>query len=158
MAIEVRLLGAEKLVERFRPLPDKAREQLTQGVQRVWFDLQRYVVEEKLSGQVLNRRTGLLAASITAGSTQTATEFEVTSGQIIGRVGTKVIYAAIHEYGGTIVPVNAKALHFKIGDRDIFAQRVNMPERSFLRSSLQENRDRYVEALKQTVRDFVANV
>ncbi|MCI0557436.1 MAG: phage virion morphogenesis protein, partial [Nitrososphaera sp.] len=69
-------------------------------------------------------------------------------GKIIGTVGTNVKYAAIHEFGGLIhvpeiIPVRAKALHFFMHGREIFAKRVRahtirMPARSFLCSSLLE--------------------
>lgn len=47
-------------------------------------------------------------------------------------VGTNVLYAATHQLGATIRPVNAKALAFKIGGREIFAQEVTIPARPFL--------------------------
>jgi len=47
-------------------------------------------------------------------------------------VGTNTPYAAIHQFGGVIVPVSADALHFVIGGRHIFAQRVVMPPRPYL--------------------------
>jgi len=47
-------------------------------------------------------------------------------------VGTNVIYAAIHQFGGVIVPVSAQALHWVIGDRHFFSERVEMPARPYL--------------------------
>ncbi len=47
-------------------------------------------------------------------------------------VGTNVIYAAVHQLGAVIRPVNARALFFRIGDRFITAQEVRIPARSFL--------------------------
>lgn len=51
-------------------------------------------------------------------------------------IGTNVIYAAIHQFGGEIVPKNAKVLFFKIGGDEVVAQRVLMPARPFLGLSL----------------------
>lgn len=71
-------------------------------------------------GQTLSD-TGRLKSSIT----HQASAHEVV-------VGTNVLYAAIHQFGGVIVPVSADALHFVIGGRHIFAQRVVMPARPYL--------------------------
>ena len=57
---------------------------------------------------------------------------------IVGTVGSDVVYARIHEYGGTIVPKVAKALRFVIGGQTVVAKSVTMPERSFLRSALSD--------------------
>ncbi|MBI1353272.1 MAG: hypothetical protein GC160_02920 [Acidobacteria bacterium] len=48
-------------------------------------------------------------------------------------VGTSVIYARIHQEGGTIVPRRAKALRIPLGDgRVIFRKFVRIPARPFL--------------------------
>lgn len=90
-------------------------------------------VEKHLSGprpKNLGRVSGDLARSI---------GYKVTGNKVA--VGTNLIYARIHEYGGVIVPRQAKALHFKLRDGGWrTASKVVMPERSFLRSSLRESR------------------
>ena len=48
------------------------------------------------------------------------------------RVGTNVIYAAIHQFGGDIKPKKAKALHFQVDGNSVFAKRVTIPARPFL--------------------------
>lgn len=48
------------------------------------------------------------------------------------RVGTNVIYAAIHQFGGTIVPKTAGALRFMVGGELVTVQSVTMPKRAFL--------------------------
>jgi phage virion morphogenesis protein len=47
-------------------------------------------------------------------------------------VGTNVLHAAIHQFGGTIRPVTKKALRFRIGDRWVMASEVTIPARPFL--------------------------
>lgn len=54
-------------------------------------------------------------------------------------VGSNLIYAAIHQFGGTIVPKNAEHLVFMLGDRKVFAQSVTIPARPWLGLS-SENR------------------
>jgi phage virion morphogenesis protein len=47
-------------------------------------------------------------------------------------IGTNVLYAAIHQFGGTIRPKTAKALTFVASGRRITVGAVNMPARPFL--------------------------
>jgi len=48
------------------------------------------------------------------------------------RVGTNVIYAAIHQFGGTIRPKSASHLRFRIGDALVTVASVTLPDRPFL--------------------------
>ncbi len=47
-------------------------------------------------------------------------------------VGSNKIYAAVQQLGAVIVPVNAGALHFWLGDEEVFAQKVVIPARPYL--------------------------
>jgi phage gpG-like protein len=110
------------------------------------------VKSDKLSGGVLNSRTGTLSDSITASVTADADG-------VIASVGSEgdVKYAAIQEYGGKtsaheILPVKANVLAFVIGDAQHFARRVEhpgsaIPERSYLRSALEDMKDEILAAL-----------
>jgi phage gpG-like protein len=113
-------------------------------------------IQQKLSGGVLNMRSGALASSIIATVDESSADVSV-------RIGTSgdVKYAAIQEFGGTIppheiVPDKAKALAFIVGGKQVFAARVNlpavtMPERSYLRSSLAEMAEEIREGLSEAV-------
>jgi len=75
--------------------------------------LQSHIVRDKLSGQVLHRRTGKLAGSIIAYPA------EASGTMLIARVegaGGPAWYGRVHEFGGDhdydIFPVNKKALAF----------------------------------------------
>src|SRR6056297_225886 len=71
-----------------------------------------------LSGQVLHRKTGKLAQSV---------NYKYNNDWSIN-VGSNLRYAAIHEFGGTIVPKNAGALHFQIDGQWVMTQKVTMPK------------------------------
>jgi phage gpG-like protein len=98
---------------------------------------------EKLAGEVLNAGSGALSASIAAEISSEGEEISAT----VGSYG-EVKYAAIQEYGGRtaaheILPDKAQALAFLAGGAMHFARRVEhpgsmIPERSYLRSSLEE--------------------
>ncbi|MGO9743650.1 MAG: hypothetical protein ACLPN5_19460 [Roseiarcus sp.] len=106
---------------------------------------------EKLAGEVLQSRSGALAASIAA-------EISSDPEQIVATISSQgVDYAAIQEYGGEtsaheILPSKAAALAFVVNGALRFARRVEhpgsvIPARSFLRSSLDEMQDVIVAEL-----------
>ncbi|MFX8565905.1 HK97 gp10 family phage protein, partial [Acinetobacter baumannii] len=76
----------------FETMPERLRDELKVGIGRAVLKLQREVVQNKLSGQVLNVRTGNLRRSID--------QVVTTEGSaVIGIVSTNVKYGRIHEYG-----------------------------------------------------------
>lgn len=58
----------------------------------------------------------------------------------LARVGSNVIYARIHELGGTIVAKTARALRFQVDGEWVVARRVTIPARPYLRPALAESR------------------
>jgi len=100
------------------------------------------LAKKRTSGPVLKVRSGLLRSSITH-------EVKQEGNDLVGRLGSDRVYAAIHELGGTIsprlvVPRRRRALRFMIGGRVVFAQFANIPAvtippRPYLDPSLQES-------------------
>ena len=149
--LTVDIVGDKEVIARFSSMTDRIHQKLLQFITGYSAKLQNYVVTQKLSGQVLNHISGNLQASI-------HNEVEDSGSSIIGRVySAGCNYAAIHEYGGQIpdrVPVNGQFLHFFIDGKEIFtkfARGFTMPERSFLRSSLADNRDEIIAGMKEAV-------
>jgi phage gpG-like protein len=113
------------------------------------------LVKNELSGAVLNTSSGALRDSIAAGVT-------ADSDGVLASVGSEgdVKYAAIQEYGGKtsaheILPVKGDVLAFVSGDGQRFARRIEhpgsvIPERSYLRSSLEDMKDEILAALAST--------
>lgn len=58
------VVGDKEIARRFRALPDGIRSRVTESIGRLILKLQRKVMQEKLSGQVLKVRTGTLRRSI----------------------------------------------------------------------------------------------
>lgn len=54
-----------------------------------------------------------------------------TTGDVV-RVGSNLVYAAIHQFGGRIEPVNGDLLVFKIGGKTVAASSVEIPARPWL--------------------------
>jgi phage gpG-like protein len=87
-----------------------------------------------LAGATLNAQTHRLQKSV-----KTSVERKgLFGGEIVGRVGSPVVYAAIHEYGGIIKPKKGKYLVFQIGDKTIFTKKVTMPKRPWLSESAKD--------------------
>lgn len=111
-------------------------------------NLREYIVGSKLSGQVLQHRTGNLI-----NATQPYTE--ESAGKIEGgvTVDNTAPYGRAHEYGAHIpdrYPIRARALHWVSNGTDVFAMHArafDLPERSFMRVSLREMRETIITAL-----------
>ena len=93
----------------------------------------------------LEIQTGNLVNSINVSEEKSAKQFaEVAVGP------SNVIYAAIHEFGGIIVPLHAPMLSWV--DRDtgerIFAKAVHIPARPYLRPAIDNNKDEIVGAVE----------
>lgn len=139
--ITAQVVGAVQVETRLLYASSRVREFVGQEIERLSTRLQRKVKEEKLSGQVLKRRTGRLSRSINKRIVRGPDYIE-------GRVGTNVGYGKDWELGfhlpaRDIYPVKAQALfwpgashpvaHVHQAARDVAA-------RPFLRPSLEEMR------------------
>lgn len=119
------------------------------------------IVQKKLSGEVLNARSGALFSSIRAETLEDA----VGIGARVFSDGS-VPCARIQEYGGRIsipevVPKNAKALAFPFGGRLNFARSaaahmIDIPERSYMRASLAEFAASFTDGIRRVVTDAFA--
>lgn len=95
------------------------------------------------------KRTGNLARSIHLEVT------ESTKTRAVVTVGTDVEYAAAQEFGAVITPKSAKALHFQVGGKDVFAQVVHLPAHPYLRPALLENQDKVVAEVAAALKDLM---
>jgi len=140
----VTLLGKDSVLSRFSSIAREIPLRLTQEMKNQMVALSDYVRGQKLSGQVLNRRSGDLSRSVTGQSS-------LSGNVVVGQTGTKgVPYAGIHEFGAVfqrevtqafgrpIIPVTA-TFHY--------------PERSFLRSAANERMDQIRGALQDVVNE-----
>ena len=136
------LVGDQQALERLRALPEAVNSRLLSVITRLGIELQRDVQQDKLSGQVLRRRTGSLKSSI---------DFRIdqSGGSITASVFSDSRYAGAQEYGfaGTVTiraslrrireafgrPIAEKTISVRAYDR-----RMNLAERSFLRSALND--------------------
>lgn len=134
--------GDAEVVRHFDQGGPRLRDELKHGIGRLVLILQRKVKVEKLSGQVLNVRTGRLRRSI-------AQDVSAQGDKVTGVVSTAVDYARPHEYsfkGPVTIRAHMRTVKQAFGKpispRDVQVKahtaNINLPERSFLRSALRE--------------------
>lgn len=166
---------------RLKAMGGKVRSNLLKTIRSLTLAVEAKV-KQKLSGEVLHVRTGVLRSSITSRT-------QVAGDSVVGSVGTNVRYGRVHEYGFKgIVTVNAhirrtqaqmrKATYSRRNKDGELASKVrqtgkygrstgatqvtthqrqvNFPERSFLRSSLHEMADKARADILQAVREGMA--
>jgi phage gpG-like protein len=158
--IGAQITGAAEVIERLGAVTPKVRAAAKSSLDMWAKELVGYIRTVKLSGNPLNRRSGKLSSSVYPDKRETA---DTISGG--ARAGLDVPYAKIHEYGGlipahTVVVKNAQALCFSVGGIRRFAKAVNipdvqMPERSYMRSSLREQAPEGIAELRAAVREAI---
>jgi phage gpG-like protein len=161
--LRVSLEGQAELAERLGAMPDRLRAALAEKVDALAQNLFAQVVGVNLSGGVLRARSGALRDSI-----------RMQVSQQDGSIGADVFsdgdipYAAIQEYGGKtaaheILPDKARALAFVLNGKQVFARRIQhpgslIPERSYLRSALEEQGDDIAQDLTNVVTRLSENL
>lgn len=149
------IAGADELAQRFADMPSAIREALTQkrdALAQQLLDAAR----AKLSGDVLNARSGALRDSLQASADDDLSARVFSSGE--------VKYAAAQEYGfegdesvaahsREIREAFGRAIDAKTIFVAAFARHMNLPARSYLRAALDEMRDDisqgFAEALEE---------
>jgi phage virion morphogenesis protein len=119
--------AAEKAAD-LTPLMDQVGASLVASTQQRFFEQ---------AGPDGTKWPASIRAKLTGGSTLIdTTNLEGSITHIPHRdsveVGTNVVYAAIHQFGGTIRAKTAKGLRFKIGNDFVVRKSVTIPARPFL--------------------------
>lgn len=158
--------GDKEVVAHLSDLPTNVRESLTAAMNRITIDLQGYVVRNKLSGQLLKRRTGTLAASM---QHRVVSNADGVTGVVGSRIneGAPLKYAkpledgfdgevSVREHLRQMTTAFGKAVKEprKIMVRAHTAHR-HVKAYKYLASSLAENRDSYIAQLRRAVSDGV---
>lgn len=149
------LVGDRELIARLDAMPDGVRDELKKKISQLAIQLQAHVVRDKLSGQVLRVRTGALRRSI-----QQMVEDEGTA--IYGRIYSTgdVKYAAAHEFGFSGQETVRAHTRDTVFGRKVepftvasFTRNMNIPARSFMRSSLDDMAEQLRSGMRQAVVD-----
>jgi phage gpG-like protein len=155
--LQLSMTGQAELAERLGVMPDRLRAALAEKIDALAQTLFAQVVGVNLSGGVLNTRSGSLRDSI-----------RMQASQQDGAIGVEIFsdgdlpYAAIQEYGGKtaaheILPDKARVLAFALNGSRVFARRIQhpgsqIPERSYLRSALEDQGEDIAQGLTTVVK------
>jgi phage gpG-like protein len=110
----------EQSLEFIRDFPELSLKAIDDGFGKALLDVEG--VSKKDFTSHLHVRSGHLRRSI----------YSRKTGFLKGFAGSNLKYAAIHQYGGTIRPVRAKALRFKVGGSFVTVKKVKIPERPYI--------------------------
>ena len=146
------VFGDKETVAKLGRLDRAGRQAIRVSIQRLTLRLLAKVKSDKLSGQVLNVRTGRLRRSINQRVT-------VKDNGVYGVVGTNVKYGRVHEMGGRVtVKAHLRMQRMAWGKRmknarmvEVRAHVVDYPERTFLRSALREMEPDVRRALREAL-------
>ncbi len=152
MTDQVSIVGREQVIAGLSARQAGIRERIVRAQKINGADLSGYVKATKLSGQVLKVRTGRLRRSIHDSLRESGDDITMA-------VGTNVEYAKPFEMGfqGTVeVREHLRTLTMVFGrpvdPKQITVRahpmKMNIPERSFLRTSLQERKELMIGRLK----------
>jgi len=159
--IKIEFKGDVSFLAKMRGRPPRILQMLMGRLNQLMSQLSAYIVSQKLSGQVLKRQTGRLAASVHPVFAKRE------AGVLVAGVESSAppaFYGHVHEYGGShayaIVATKARALAFMMDGRKVFAQSVSHPPakvRAFMGPSFEENKARIeaelLNALNEGIRE-----
>jgi len=145
--ISIQTQGADQLVDFLKGSGNKLQGGLQKAFARIAIRLQQYIVTQKLHGQVLHQRSGKLAGSVIQRVESEGNKIAA----IVQAGGLAVSYAGVHEYGGTFsVPEHMSAS--RLGKKfTVHQHNATYPERSYMRTSLEENVEMYIEEVNKAI-------
>lgn len=146
--ITATIVGTEGIVKNLKELTPTIRERLRKEFVKLLIQMQTHVKTNKLSGQVLHRRTSNLSDAI---------HYDVKEDEagLVGRlyVGPEAPYGKVHEYGGLFQIPGHQRMMRKAWGRIVRNPRlINIKphlayyvERSFMRTTLKEFNTKFRE-------------
>lgn len=157
--ITVEVIGDDLVIARLGAVYPNVYASILAAMTKLGLDLKAIVVDQNLSGAVLNRKTGTLAGAQNLTMTSDDTQIQAQ----VGFNSATVPYGKMHEFGvpksWVIEAKRAKALRFEIGGTVFFRKSVvhpPLPERSFLRAALAQIAPQVLPELQAAVNSGIA--
>jgi len=154
--IEGTVSGSKEVAAHFRQVPESVRQRLRVSIGQLIIKLQRKIIREKLSGQVLNVRSGTLRRSIDQHV------IDLPEG-VAGIAFSNLKYARRHEYGFTgteNVRAHMRMMKQAFGrpvknPREVpvmtHKRQVDYKARSFMRTALREMEPEIIAQIERAV-------
>jgi phage gpG-like protein len=150
VGVHVDVVGLEPTLARLEALGRIEFFELMDGLARMGQQQTQRRIEEEKTSPDSNKwpltREGRPALFVSGTHLYRSIDHDASGTQ--ARWGTGWIGAKVHQFGATITPKNAKALHFRLGGRDVFAKRVTIPARPYLGISADNAADLEAAAAK----------
>lgn len=167
--IGIEITGDSSVIAKLGEKPAEIRARAKSSLDAWAMELAGYIKASKLSGQVLNRRKGRLSSSVHYVSSETTDSTSAGAA-----AGAGVPYARIHEFGGTIHHPGGTAYFISqlLGAKAFFVSNLSpsaawlprtrphdivMPERSYMRSSLDDKAPSGIQMLREAVKEAIAS-
>ncbi len=140
--IQAEIIGVEPLLKKLASTGKIFMRRMKTGMAKATLGLRNYIAYNKISGQVLQNRTGHLRAFL-------FWKVDTKEEEVVGQVYETMKYGKVHEFGMTITAMRAKALHWIGPDgKPRFAKKVVIPARPWMRPGYEENKPAILEELK----------
>lgn len=147
-ALEIKDAELDAALALIDGLAEAPLEELAEGLGRMIQEQTRFRIEtEKTAPDGEAWKPNFAGTSIlyVSGALSQSIDYVASRESVI--VGSGLVYARIHQDGGKIIPRNAKALAFMIGNALVLAKSVTMPARRYLGIS-SSNRADIVDAAR----------
>lgn len=153
-AITVDMVGLASATAPIDHLAALERSELLDGLGRLVQEQTRRRIRETKTGpdgQAWKPNSVGTSILLKEGALARSIDYAVGGDQVA--VGSGLVYARIHQLGGTIVPKSAGVLRFVVGNRLVYSKKVSIPARPYLGVSGEDQ-----EEIEATVLDFLAIV
>lgn len=151
VSIDVDVRGLAEADARLARLDPLDTAELMEGLARlVQEQTRRRIHSEKTSPDGAAWPPNKTATSILvrSGALANSIDYAITGNTAV--IGSGLIYARIHQLGGTITPRKAKRLRFMLGGKAVFAKKVTIPARPYLGISA-ANRDELLDTVTRFI-------
>jgi phage virion morphogenesis protein len=144
---------AARLVQ-IEGLADAPKDELANGIGRlVQEQTRRRIEEEKTAPDGTPWKPNRAGTSILYAEGHLSRSVDYVASSHGVTIGSGLIYARIHQEGGTIKPKKGKALRFMVGDAAVFARAVTMPARTWMGLSAENRAD-----IEAAARDWLGSI
>lgn len=143
---EIVIEGSREFIEKLQTMSAAVRGQIAEDAVTEGAGVIQFHAQLNARNVFSKRQEGKLRNSIVPKVQQTAIGAKA-------EIGPEMIYGRIQEFGGTIRPVHARALHFKIDGRDIYAKKVTLPPRPYLAPAALDHQQEIVSVMAVSLAD-----